>query len=160
MHLGDVLSHHGHTHRQRDGEKQAGDSPHPGPECGGQQQRHRRQACVGSVQPRLEDRVAEQVQRCKETQDEQRTGPVVEDCEGKDEGHCGRGEAAHIGNEPQHQGQHAPQRGVGDAYQPQPEADPCAGPGVDQQLHQQIAADPASCIVQRLGGQVEIARSQ
>ena len=64
-----------------------------------------------------------------------------------------------IGDEAQHCAQHPPEDRVGDADQPEPDADRYAVGRIHDQLHQQISPDPPGGVVQRLGRARQVARS-
>ena len=96
----------------------------------------------------------------EEAHDQQRLVPVVEYGEGERDGHRRRDPGADVRNEAQHHGERAPEHPLGTPRNHRPAATHDSLPGVDERLHQQIAADALRGVAQRLGGGAEVLRAE
>ena len=150
--LGDVLPDDRQAHGHRRGQQQSDRPPEPGPEDRRGHHRHGRDARAAAVEHRLHHVVAEQFEHDEEADDAQGTSPALEHRDGEENGHRSTQPRADVGQEAQHRAEQPPQQRVGQAHDPEEEAHGHAVAHIDDQLHEQVAADPATNLIEGLGG--------
>ena len=143
--------------RQGGGEEQPDRTPQRCPEDRRHDDGERRQARAGAVEPWLDDIVADQLRHEEQSDDPQQHRPARIDRDGEGEREKGGQEGTQIRDEAQDGRQQPPQHRIRDANEIQGDADRDAVGRVHDQLHQEIAADPGSGIVEGLSGLVQVA---
>ncbi len=146
-----ILAENHEDHRQGRGKHQPNGSPEPSPECGRDQQGHLRDAHAPPIKQRLHHIVADQFQDQEQADHQDRFCPSRKHDPAQSNRGQGRDPRPHVGNVTEHRGQQAPEKGVRDADKVQPDAHGDAEGAVDDELHEQVAADALSGIVEGTG---------
>ena len=160
LQLRQVVPQHQQHHRHRRRQHQPDRPPQRGPEHGRQDQRQRRHAGAGAVQPGLDEVVADQLQRGDQRHRPQHHVPPRVDAKRQRERKNGANHRPHVRHEAQHRRQQAPHQRTRHADEQQAQCHRYAVGGVDEQLHGQVLADPLGGIAQRVGGAVQVAAQQ
>src|SRR4029077_10481482 len=121
------------------------------PESGGDHDRDAGEPRALAVEPGLDHLTGDPLGNKEETDDPEQHRPPRSDGNGESCRKCGGDNGADVGDEPQEHREDAPEYRVRYADEPQPAADQHAQTRVDPGLKEEIAAEAAGGVVQRLG---------
>ena len=144
-----VARQHDEAGRDRRRDHEPDGPPEPRPEDRGDDDGERRQADALPVEQRLHDVVAQELEHDEQRDDERDLLPTRRRHEADRDRQQRRDPRPDVRDVAQHAGREPPQRGVRHADEVESDADGKSHRGVDDELHQQIAADPRAGIGER-----------
>ena len=93
----------------------------------------------------------------EECRDGERTQPALQRRKADRDRNPGADHRSEVWNEPSHSAQHGPDQRIWHAQEMQDDSGHDAINQIHQRLHQQLAADPAACLIERAGRDRELA---
>ena len=146
-----VLAQDDEAHGQGHGEQEAQGAPQPRPEDHRDEKGDLGKAGALTEEPWLEHHVGAELEAQEQRGHHERLGPPVEGRQADGDREQGGPERADVRDEAQGAREERPQRGVGHAHDEEANAERDAEAAVDDALHEQVAADARSRLVEGLG---------
>jgi hypothetical protein len=156
----DMAAEHDEAERQRRRDEEPDRPPEPGPEDRRDNDRERRQAGALAIDERLDDVAHERLGDDEQRRRPQHHRPAGIDGGGEPDRQQRRDEGADIGHEAQQRRENAPQHRARHADDPQPGRGPDPEGGVERELGEVEAREPARRVVHGGGGAVQVARPE
>src|SRR5215211_5249299 len=154
-----VAAENDEADRQRCRQDEADRTPQPGPERRRGDHRHWGQSAAVAIDQRLDDVADNGLGDEEQRGSPHNHGPARPHRRRQDQRKDRRDDRADIGDKAQDHGQHAPQRRTRHTDQPQADTDHHPEPGIEQQLHQEQAAQALAGFVHGGGGALEVVRA-
>ena len=145
-----MLAKHDEAHRQRCRHEQAERSPQPRPEGQGHEQRHLGDSRRTRIQDGFEHEIREQLEHDEQGHHPERTGPAREGGKADEDRRTGANHRSDVRDEPECRTERRPDHRVRDAEDVQSDSGGDAIDQIDQGLHQQLATDPRTGLIERL----------